>query len=372
MEESDRDLKRTVLYPLYEKYGGKVVDYAGWELPVEFSGLSMEHEAVRTRAGLFDVSHMGEIEVKGKEGTAFLEKLMTNNVGAMTDNQVIYTFMCYEDGGVVDDLLIYKYGDKEYLLVVNASNADKDFLWMKDHMTGYDVEISNISGDISELALQGPKAETILQKLTDENLSSLGPFHLIRNVEAGGFKCLISRTGYTGEDGFEIYMSNKDCPIIWEKIMEAGKNEGLLAAGLGARDTLRFEVALPLYGNEISQEISPIEAGFGFFVKFDKGDYIGRQALLKQKEEGPKRKLVGFEMVENGIPRHGYPVFDEEEEIGFVTTGYHSPSLVKNIGFALIKADKALMGEEIEIQIRKKRAKAKIVDKRFYKKNYKK
>lgn len=366
------DLRKTSLFPMYEKHGGKTVDYAGWIMPVEFSGLVAEHRAVRNAAGLFDVSHMGEIEIKGKDAVNFLQKLLTNNIEIMKDNQVIYTFMCYENGGVVDDLLVYKYSDDHYLLVVNASNMEKDYQWISDHKDNYNVETINLSDEISEMALQGPKAEAILQKLTDANLSELPAFYLKRDVTVAGANCLISRTGYTGEDGFEIYLSHEDAPVVWEKILEAGEPEGLVPVGLGARDTLRFEASLPLYGNEISQDITPLEAGFGYFVKFDKGDFIGREPLFKQKQEGPERKLVGFEMIDNGIPRHGYNVLSDGKEIGFVTTGYHSPTLEKNIGFALLQKEYAELGGTIEIQIRKRTSKAKIVGKKFYTKNYKK
>ncbi|NLZ92121.1 MAG: glycine cleavage system aminomethyltransferase GcvT [Clostridiales bacterium] len=366
------NLKKTSLFPSYKKYGAKLVDYAGWAMPVEFSGLTREHEAVRTAAGLFDVSHMGEIEVKGKDAAEYLQYLLTNNIGTMHDNQIIYAFMCYENGGVVDDLLVYKYSADHYLLVVNAANMEKDYQWMLDHKGDYQVEIENLSDQVSELALQGPRAEAVLQKLTDTDLSEIPAFYLKRDVKIAGANCLVSRTGYTGEDGFEIYLSHEDAPMVWEKILETGKEDGVVPVGLGARDTLRFEAALPLYGNEISQDISPLEAGLGYFVKFDKGDFIGREALLKQKQEGPARKLVGFEMIERGIPRHGYSVLSKGKEIGFVTTGYYSPTLGKNIGFALVQKEYANLGDIIEIQIRKKTATAKIVDKRFYAKNYKK
>lgn len=366
------NLKTTSIYPVYEKYGGKLVDYAGWSMPVEFSGLTLEHEAVRTAAGLFDVSHMGEVEVKGKEAAPYLQNLLTNNIEIMNDNQVIYTFMCYESGGVVDDLLVYRYSRDHYLLVVNAANMEKDYQWMLDQSKGYDVDINNLSHRISEMALQGPKAEAILQKLTDTDLSKIPSFYLMQDVQIAGASCLLSRTGYTGEDGFEIYLGHEDAPLVWEKILEAGKTDGVVPVGLGARDTLRFEAALPLYGNEISQDISPLEAGLGYFIKFDKGDFIGREALFKQKHEGTSRKLVGFEMIENGVPRHGYDVLSEGTAIGFVTTGYYSPTLGRNIGFALVKKEYAELGNIIDIQIRKRVAKAKIADKRFYAKNYKK
>lgn len=365
-------LRKTSIFPLYEKYGGKVVDYAGWAMPVEFSGLVNEHKAVRTAAGLFDVSHMGEIEVKGEEALDFLQYLLTNDISAMADNQIIYTFMCYENGGVVDDLLVYKYNQDHYLLVVNAANMEKDHDWLVKQQGDFKVEIINISDDTSEVALQGPCAEAILAKLTDADIENLPAFYLMRDVNIGGANCLLSRTGYTGEDGFEIYLSHEDAPMMWEKILEAGEEYGILPIGLGARDTLRFEASLPLYGNEISQDITPIEAGLGFFVKFNKGDFIGSQVLKAQKEDGTDRKSVGFEMTGGGIPRHGYPVLCGGEEVGFVTTGYHSPTLEKSIGFALVDKDCASLDTEIEIQIRKRTVPAKIVSKKFYEKRYKK
>ncbi|HZK02431.1 MAG TPA: glycine cleavage system aminomethyltransferase GcvT [Anaerovoracaceae bacterium] len=365
------DLKKTSLFPLYEKYGGKIVDYAGWAMPVEFSGLTLEHKAVRNAAGLFDVSHMGEIQVKGKEATDYLQYLLTNDIGAMNDNQIMYTFMCYEDGGVVDDLLVYKYSSDHYLLVVNAANMEKDYQWMKKHKGQYAIEIVNLSSDVSEVALQGPKAESVLQKLTETNLAEIPAFYLKRDVNIGGANCLISRTGYTGEDGFEIYLNHEDAPVVWEKILAAGKSDGVIPVGLGARDTLRFEASLPLYGNEISEDISPIEAGLGYFVKLDKGNFIGKETLASQKLNKPGRKLIAFEMIDRGIPRHGYSVFSEEKEIGFVTTGYHSPTLEKNVGFALVENRYADKGETIRIRIRKKILDARIVDRKFYSKESK-
>lgn len=362
------NLKKTSLFSLYEKYGAKVVDYAGWAMPVQFEGLIPEHEAVRNAAGLFDVSHMGEIEIKGKEALEFLQYLMTNNIEAMKDNQIIYSFLCYPSGGVVDDLLVYKYAHDHYLLVVNASNMEKDYKWIMEHKGDYDVEIVNLSDDISEITLQGPKTLEVLQQLTDTNLSEIKPFYLKRDVKMGGADSFISRTGYTGEDGFEIYLSHEDAPVLWEKILEIGKDLGVKPVGLGARDTLRFEASMPLYGNELSQDINPLEAGLGFFVKFDKGDFIGREALLKQKEEGLKRKLVAFEMIENGIPRHGYEVLKDGKEIGFVTTGYHSPTLKRNIGNALVDSKFTELGSTIEIKIRKRVSKAEIISKKFLKK----
>jgi aminomethyltransferase len=360
-------LKRTPLFSVYARYGAKTIDFSGWELPVQFSGIKEEHEAVRTRAGLFDVSHMGEFVVKGNDSLAFLQKMMTNDVAKLADGRAQYTLMCYEDGGTVDDLLIYKKADGHYLLVVNAANIKKDFEWLNKHLFG-DVELVDISQEIAQLALQGPLAEQVLQKLTDTDLSAIKFFAFQDGVNLNGVKALVSRTGYTGEDGFEIYCRAEDAVPLWESILEAGKEEGVLPCGLGARDTLRFEATLPLYGQELSKDITPIEAGLGFAVKTNKDvDFIGKDVLKKQKEEGTARKLVGIEMVDRGIPRHGYKVFFKEEEIGWITTGTQSPTLKKNIGLALIKTEFTEIDTEVEVEIRGKRLKAKVIATPFYK-----
>lgn len=364
--------RKTSLYNAHVRYGGKVVDYAGWMLPVQYAGLTAEHEAVRNNAGLFDVSHMGEVEVRGPQATDFVQNLVTNDVSVMNDNQVIYAMMCYPNGGIVDDLLVYKYANDYYLLVINAGNVDKDYQWMKDNVGNYDVKLDNISADVSELALQGPKAEEILQGLTDTKLTEIGFFYLKRDVKIAGRNALISRTGYTGEDGFEIYLKHEDAEYVWDKILEAGKDKGIMPTGLGCRDTLRFEANLPLYGNELSSEITPLEAGFGMFVKLNKPGFIGKEALEKQKAEGLKRKIVGFEMEGPGIARHGYEVLSNGKNIGFVTTGYNSPTVKKSIGLAMVDIEYAELGTPIEIQIRKNAVKAKVVSRRFYSKNYKK
>lgn len=366
------ELRKTSLFNAHERHGGKVVDYAGWALPVQFEGITAEHEAVRNAAGLFDVSHMGEVEVKGNEAVDYIQNLVTNDISVLEDNQILYTFMCYPNGGVVDDLLVYKFNNNDFLLVINAGNIDKDYQWMKDHIGTYDVEVKNISDDVSEMALQGPKAQEILQKLTDTDLSEIGFFYCKRDVDIAGVKCLVSRTGYTGEDGFEIYLDHDNAEFLWDKLLEVGKEEGIKPIGLGARDTLRFEASLPLYGNEISPDITPLEAGLGFFVKLNKPSFIGKEALQKQKEEGLKRKIVGFEMIDNGIPRHGYEVVSGDKTIGFITTGYFSPTLKKNIGLALVDVEYAELGTSIEIKVRKRILKAKVVSKKFYTKNYKK
>ncbi|ANB60939.1 glycine cleavage system aminomethyltransferase GcvT [Anoxybacteroides amylolyticum] len=360
-------LKRTPLFSLYAQYGAKTIDFGGWELPVQFSSIKEEHEAVRTRAGLFDVSHMGEFEVKGKDSLSFLQKMMTNDVEKLTNGRAQYTLMCDEDGGTVDDLLIYKKADGHYLLVVNAANIEKDFAWLKAHVFG-DVELVNISNDIAQLALQGPLAEKVLQPLTTTDLSGIKFFAFSDDVDVAGVKTLVSRTGYTGEDGFELYCRAGDAQTLWRAILEAGKEEGVLPCGLGARDTLRFEACLPLYGQELAKDITPIEAGLGFAVKTNKDvDFFGKEVLKKQKEEGTTRKLVGIEMMDKGIPRHGYAVYVNGEQVGVVTTGTQSPTLKKNIGLALIQTEFTILDTEVEVDIRGKRLKAKVVATPFYK-----
>lgn len=363
-------VRKTALYEAHIAAGGKIIDFAGWELPVQYEGIIEEHEAVRNTAGMFDVSHMGEVEVRGNDAMAFVQNLVTNDVSMLKDNQVQYAMMCYEHGGVVDDLLVYKYADNHFFLVINASNVEKDYAWMVEQAVGYDVKLTNLSNQYSEIALQGPKAQEILQKCTQKNLEEIQFFYFDGEVRVGNTMCIVSRTGYTGEDGFEIYMSNEDAMQVWNTLMEVGKPLGLMPAGLGCRDTLRFEATLPLYGNEIDKDISPLEAGFGFCVKLSKENFIGKHALVAQKSEGLKRKIVGFEM-EKGIPRHGYPVFVGEKEIGHVTTGYFSPTLKKNIGLALIDSSYGEMDRTLTIQVRKKMFDAKVISKKFYQKQYK-
>lgn len=364
--------KKTALYDAHVKCGGKIVDFAGWALPIQYEGIIPEHEAVRNQAGIFDVSHMGEVEATGKDAAKFVQNLVTNDISKMENNQVLYSMMCYPNGGIVDDLLIYKFSNTHFFLVINASNIDKDYQWMVDNKENYDFTLCNNSQYVSEIALQGPRAEEILQTLTDKKLSDIGFFHFDKDFSIKGIKCMVSRTGYTGEDGFEIYSTHEDIQKIWDLLFEAGADKGLKPCGLGCRDTLRFEATLPLYGNEISKDITPLEAGLGIFVKLNKENFIGKDALVKQKEDGLKRKVVGFELKGKGIPRHEYIVVRDEKEIGFVTTGYMSPTVKKSIGLALIDIDYTTIGTEIDIMIRKKPVKAQVISKKFYNKNYKK
>ncbi|MGN1400701.1 MAG: glycine cleavage system aminomethyltransferase GcvT [Bacillus sp. (in: firmicutes)] len=359
------ELKKTPLYPVYRQYGAKTIDFGGWDLPVQFSGIKEEHEAVRTKAGLFDVSHMGEISVKGPDSLAFVQKMITNDASSLTVGRAQYTALCYEDGGTVDDILVYKRGEEHYWLVVNAANTEKDFEWLQHNSEGYEISIENESASIAQLALQGPAAEQVLQKLTENtDLKSIAFFRFKENVLIAGKDVLVSRTGYTGEDGFELYCSADDAIHLWNAILEAPEVKPI---GLGARDTLRFEAGLPLYGQELSESISPIEAGIGFAVKVNKGTpFIGQQALKQQKENGTGRKLVGVEMIGRGIPRHGYPVYAGDNLIGEVTTGTQSPTLKKNIGYALVDRMFSDAGTEVTIGIRSKQIEAKVVPAPFY------
>ncbi|MDC3413410.1 glycine cleavage system aminomethyltransferase GcvT [Aquibacillus sp. 3ASR75-11] len=366
-----KELKQTPLFPEYKKLGGKIVDFGGWALPVQFTGIKEEHNATRTAAGLFDVSHMGEIMVEGLNSLEFLQIMLTNDVAKLTPNRAQYTMMCYENGGTVDDLIVYMLAENKYMLVVNAANTQKDFDWLIAHQID-GVEISDRSEDFVQLALQGPKAEKILQKITSYDLASITFFRLASSVTFTGIQneAIVARTGYTGEDGFEIYISADDGRKLWNTLLDVGEADGLVPVGLGARDTLRFEANLALYGQELTADITPIEAGLSFAVKTNKqADFIGKEVLKKQKEEGPKRKLVGIEMIEKGIPRHGYEVLVADEVIGVVTSGTQSPTLGKNIGLALVSSDYTTIGTELFVQIRKKRVKAKIVSTPFYKRS---
>ncbi|WP_456274066.1 glycine cleavage system aminomethyltransferase GcvT [Bacillus sp. AK031] len=361
-------LNRTPLFEVYKENGGKCIDFGGWELPVQFSSIKEEHEAVRTKAGLFDVSHMGEVEVKGSGALDYLQKMMTNDISRIKDGGAQYTAMCYQNGGTVDDLLVYKIEDDHYLLVVNAANIEKDYQWLEEHVEE-NVELKNLSEEYAQLAIQGPLAEQILQKLAQgTTLRDIGFFKFQNEVELNGVKALVSRTGYTGEDGFEIYCPAESASKLWRDILEAGEPEGILPCGLGSRDTLRFEANLALYGQELTADITPIEAGIGFAVKVDKeADFYGKEILTKHKKEGAPRKLVGIEMLERGIPRHGYKVFNNDEEIGEVTTGTQSPTLKKNIGLALVKAEYSELDTELFVEIRGKKLMAKVVPTPFYK-----
>ena len=359
-------LKRTPLYEQHRQLGARLVEFGGWEMPVQYSGILEEHRAVRTRAGLFDVSHMGEFSVRGADALAFLQHLVPNDVSRLALNQALYTQLCRPDGGVVDDLLIYHLAEQAYMLVVNAGNIETDFAWVEQQSTGYNVQLVNQSYETGLLALQGPAAQAILQPLTRVDLASIAYYHCAPGV-VSRVNCLISRTGYTGEDGFELYCSADEVVDLWRDLLAAGKEHALLPAGLGARDTLRLEAAYCLYGHELDETTNPLEAGLGWTVKLNKGDFIGHDALAAIKAEGLKRKLIGVEMIERGVCRGGYAVYDGERQIGVLTSGAPSPTLNKNIGLGYVEAAQAVPGKMVQIDIRGKHTAAQIVALPFYK-----
>jgi len=364
-------LKRTPLYDAHLKAGAKIVEFGGFLMPVQYAGIIKEHNTVREQAGLFDVSHMGEVEVKGKDAKKFIQKLITNNLEKIEPGKVLYSPMCYENGGTVDDLLVYCHDWQHFWLVVNASNTEKDWQWIGEQKDGEEVELKNISDIIAQLAIQGPKAQEIVKLLTDLDLQEIKYFKF-KSGEIAGADCLISRTGYTGEDGFEIYLASDDANILWEALLEKGKPFGLTPIGLGARDTLRFEAGLPLYGHELSKDITPLEAGLSNFVDLKSDtDFIGKQALLAQKAAGLTRKKVGIEMIERGIPREGYQVQRDGQDIGLITSGSFSPTLSKNIGMALIRTEEAQIGNTVNVIIRNRPCQAVIVKTPFYKREVK-
>ncbi|MCC3376168.1 glycine cleavage system aminomethyltransferase GcvT [Cohnella sp. REN36] len=361
------EARRTPLYPRYADYpAARCIDFGGWEMPVQFYGIQQEHEAVRTRAGLFDVSHMGELEVTGRDAERLLQRLTTNDVSRLAIGQAQYTLFCKPDGGVIDDLLVYKLAQDRYGLVVNAANTQADAAWLRRHLEG-DVTLRDRSDDTALLALQGPLAERILSRAAEARVAELAPFRFVPDARVCGVRALVSRTGYTGEDGFEIYVDAGDALRVWDGLLQAGAPDGLLPVGLGARDTLRLEARLPLYGHELTEEITPLEAGLSPFVKLAKeGGFVGREALARQQEDGVPRKLVGVELLDRGIPRADYPVYAEGRQIGAITSGTQSPTLKRSIGLALVEAAYAARGTEVEVEIRDKRLRAAVVATPFY------
>ena len=359
-------MRKTRFNEFHKTLGGRMIEFFGWEMPVEYKGIIEEHLAVRTAAGLFDVSHMGEIMVRGKDALAFVQDLTPNDAGRLAPDQAQYTALTTPQGTFVDDLLVYCFSPEEYLLVVNAANTDKDYGWVAAHQAGFAVSIENASDGYSQLALQGPKAQEILQPLTGINLAGLKSFGAGRGKVAG-VEAVVSRTGYTGEDGFEIYTTSAQPAPIWQEIMKAGRPIGLLPIGLGARDTLRLEAKLMLYGNDIDDTTTVLEADLRWIIKFTKGDFLGREALEKQLGEGIKRKIVGFELIDKGIPRPHYPVFAAGLKAGQVTSGTFSPFLKKSIGLVYLPVELTEIGTAVEVGIRDKKVKAKVVSTPFYK-----
>jgi len=355
-------MKHTAFFDLHKEMGAKIVSFAGYEMPIEYSGITNEHMAVRNSVGVFDVSHMGEFWVKGPNALDFVQKVTSNDASVLTVGKAQYSCFPNGKGGIVDDLLVYCYEDEKYLLVVNAANIDKDWAWCNSQ-NSMGAELENASDSISQLAIQGPDAVKVLQKLTDINLSDIPYYSFVTGAIAGADNVIISNTGYTGAGGFELYMYNDDAVKIWKAVFEAGEEYGILPIGLGARDTLRLEKGFCLYGNDIDDTTSPIEAGLGWITKFtDSKDFVDKEYLLKQKEEGVSRRLRGFVLEERGIPRHGYELVNENDEtIGEVTSGGMSPILKKGIGLAYVNKGYTKFETEIYIKIRNKKIKAKIV-----------
>jgi aminomethyltransferase len=377
--------KRTCLYDKHVALGALMSPFGGFEMPIQYAGIAIEHHAVRKKVGLFDVSHMGEVTVKGKDAERYVQHIFTNDIAGAPVGKIYYGMMCYENGGTVDDLLVYKMGENDFFLVINAANIDKDWAWIQQNAKGFDIDLQNRSDYYGQIAVQGPEAEHVVEtvlglpcsELTFYSVkttlnSPLGPTGRLPKQELSTLNSdnvILSRTGYTGEDGFEIYASHEFIRACWDKLIAAG----VQPCGLGCRDTLRFEVGLPLYGDELSEDITPIMAGLGMFVKLDKAEFIGKEALAKQKAEGPAKKLVGIELADKAIPRHGYTVLNMDgEPVGEVTTGYHTLSTDKSVCMALVDAHYAKLDTELQIQIRKKVFPGKVVKKQFYNKSYKK
>lgn len=337
-------------------------------MPVQYSGIIAEHTAVREDAGVFDVSHMGEITVRGDQALDLLQKVTCNDVSKMQDGRCQYNGVLYPDGGFVDDVLVYRNGETDYLVVVNASNIEKDYDWIASQAEGMDVEVENVSDEYAQLAIQGPKAEEILARMTDLDLSAIGYYRFTRG-EVDGAEAIVSRTGYTGEDGFEVYVDPTHGPRLFEKMLEIGEQDGILPCGLGARDTLRLEAKMALYGNDIDRTTTPLEADLGWMVKLGKGSFNGKEVLENQKESGTERKLVGFEMIDRGIARHDHPIVADGKQIGVVTSGSHSPTLNKAIGLAYLPTEMAETGREFTISVRGRELKARVVETPFYKRD---
>lgn len=365
MEEN----KKTCLHDKHVALGALMSPFGGFDMPIQYKGIVEEHNAVRNACGVFDVSHMGEVNISGPDAEKFVNYIFTNDIAGAPEGKIFYGMMLNPNGGVVDDLLVYKRDENNFFLVINASNIDRDVAWITSHAEGYDVEIDHLSDRLGELAIQGPASESVMEEVLGINCKEL-EFYTFKESELDGKHILVSRTGYTGEDGFEVYADHDTIRTLWDELIESGRVE---PCGLGCRDTLRFEVGLPLYGDELGDDISPVEACLSMFVKLDKPDFIGKDVIAKQKAEGAPRKLIGLEMADKAIPRHGYEVLnDADEVVGYVTTGYRGISVDKSIAAALVQTPYAVKDSELRIRIRKKTFPAKVVAKKFYKKSYKK
>lgn len=355
------ELKKTPLYQNYIDSGVKIVEFGGWAMPVQFSSIKEEHNAVRYEIGLFDVSHMGEIEISGNEAFQFVQYILSNDANNLTDNKAMYTALCNEEGGIIDDLVTYKLADDRFLLIVNAANTDKDFNWISKQSENFDVKVNNTSDEYGQLAIQGPKARDLVNENVDIDVSDMKMFEFKQNVDLFGKKVILSQSGYTGEDGFEIYCKSEDTVDIWNQLLK----HNVVPCGLGARDTLRLEAGLPLHGQDLTESITPYEGGIAFAAKpLIEDNFIGKSVLKDQKENGSTKRTVGLELLDKGIARTGYEVLNlEGNQIGVVTSGTQSPSSDKSIALAIIDRDAFEMGKEVLVQVRKRQVKAKIVKK---------
>ena len=358
------ELKRTPLFDIHKALGARLAEFGGWEMPIEYSGIVQEHLAVRNSAGLFDVSHMGEIEIQGPEALALVQWITSNDASRLKDLQAQYSALMYPQGSAVDDCLVHRFGPNHYFICVNAANSDKDFSWIVQN-NNFDADVRNVSSEYGQLALQGPKSANIMARLTHADLAGLRYYWFCR-AQCCGVDGLLARTGYTGEDGFEFYFPPAESARVWNEFFDAGKPDGLVPVGLGARNTLRLESAYALYGHELDEQTTLIEANLGWIVKLDKGDFLGRDVLARQHAEGTGKKLVGFEMVDRGIAREGYPVKVGSETVGRVTSGSHAPFLKKSIGMAYVPPGIAKTGQEIDIEIRGRNTRARQVPLPFY------
>jgi aminomethyltransferase len=364
VQQASLSLKRTPLYEVHRAAGAKFVAFGGWEMPVQYSGIVEEHKTVRTAVGLFDVSHMGEIEIAGPRALEVVQRLTTNDASRLADFQVQYSVLCYPHGGIVDDLTVYRLGAERFFFCVNAANIDKDYAWILEQAQGA-AEVRDISAEIVQLALQGRHAQATLQSLCERPLDEIRYYWAAR-LRILGVDVLVSRTGYTGEDGFELYCPAAHGATLWAALLEAGQPYGIKPIGLGARDTLRLEMGYALYGNDITAETSPLQAGLAWIVKLNKGEFIGRDALLKEKAEGVKRRLVGFELVDRGVARPHYPIVVEGRQVGEVTSGTMSPSLQKAIGLGYVPSEYAKVGTPVQIDIRGRLSQARVAPTPFY------
>jgi len=361
-------LKKTCLHDRHLRLGAQMSPFGGFDMPISYAGIVEEHNAVRSSVGVFDVSHMGEVLVSGPDAERFVNHIFTNDVTGAPNGKIFYGMMLYPHGGVVDDLLVYKRRDSEFFIVINASNIDKDVAWILEQSIGFNVKIEHLSEAFGELAVQGPLSEQTLRDVLEIDCADLA-FYTFKDTAVNGTPAIVSRTGYTGEDGFEIYSTPEVTAALWDKLMKAG----IQPCGLGCRDTLRFEAGLPLYGNELSDSITPVEAALSIFVKLDKPDFIGKEAIARQKAEGTPRKIVGLEINGQAIARHGYEVLNSDDQVvGTITTGYHSISLDKNIAMALVDTPYSAIGTELKVKVRRKVFPAVVIKKRFYTPNYKK